>query len=206
MDPLTEITTYEEATESFKEIKQQEITVKHSLYHLDATQLKTTANTLLKVIQDSRILALKVSKDVNLLDKKQQKIRSCLDLIDSYSSCIRWSSSFHSLSIPDKCHVAHLFLALDSSLLSNLFTPLETDSHPIQVLHSQISHLETELINQFDAAINAGNDEMILDTFKLFPLVNMHNIGIDRFGGFLCGGVGNVVTEGIKGVSDKGLS
>ena len=171
------------------------------------------ATRLADVIGSTATLADRVSAKVKQLDTAKSRVSDCQqrvnDLID-----LRLCSDGVQSALADEDYeqaAAHLhrFLAMDESSLkvtasemlnrdsiSNLEEPsnsipqavngLASLETAIKTLHDAEDRVRVVIAKRFDEAVQAEDLASIERFFKLFPLINMHEGGLEKFTHYLC--------------------
>ena len=171
------------------------------------------ASRLSDVIGSTATLADRVSAKVKQLDTAKSRVSECQqrvnDLID-----LRLCSDGVQAALADEDYeqaAAHLhrFLAMDESTLkvtasemlnrdsiSNLeetsnsipeaASSLASLDSAIKTLHDAEDRVRIVIAKRFDEAVQAEDLASIERFFKLFPLINMHEGGLEKFTNYLC--------------------
>ena len=75
---------------------------------------------------------------------------------------------------------------------------------PLHALRESQLTLTDIVIDNFDHAVQGGDEDAIVRFFKLFPLIGQHEIGLDKFSAYICGIISRQCQDGMKGASEQG--
>ncbi|KAJ3319595.1 Golgi transport complex subunit 4 [Blyttiomyces sp. JEL0837] len=74
---------------------------------------------------------------------------------------------------------------------------------PLQILKAAKHSLNEAVLEEFDNALQTGNEEGIVRFFKLFPLIGNPGVGLDRYSGYICGIVSRYCQDGMRNSNDQ---
>ncbi|KAJ3162277.1 Golgi transport complex subunit 4, partial [Irineochytrium annulatum] len=77
---------------------------------------------------------------------------------------------------------------------------------PVRVLRAAQARLTDLMVDEFDRAVREHDEEGILRSVKIFPLLGKGALGLDKHAGYICGIVSRVCQDGMRGVNDRASS
>lgn len=96
-------------------------------------------------------------------------------------SALHWSNllSHHSVQF------FSMILTLSNPMMLR-FADCATVTNSLTLLRSAASQLQSIITQRFNEAVSADDLASIERFFKLFPLLSMHDSGLEKFSAFLC--------------------
>uniref|UniRef100_A0A336KIL1 Conserved oligomeric Golgi complex subunit 4 n=1 Tax=Culicoides sonorensis TaxID=179676 RepID=A0A336KIL1_CULSO len=198
--------TIEDKTEGIEEINSRLQNILSKQCHVEAQILSigkamsTLSNTHsdAKNLSDRLIstanLAENVSAKVRRLDEARSRVSECQkrvhDLID-----LQLCSEGVIQAIRDEDYekgAAHVnrFLSMDKSLLKrtadDVSESISSVSQAVSTLEKAADQIRLVVTQKFDEAVNADDMASVERFFKIFPLLGMHDEGIERFFNYIC--------------------
>ncbi|KAJ3007684.1 Golgi transport complex subunit 4 [Thoreauomyces humboldtii] len=186
--------------------------------------LRKDGTALLNVLSGTSKLADRISGKVRQLDLEQSCVKSIIGLVEDIQDLQKCASGVQkALDSGDYELAGHFvgrFLTYDPDVVEGLFTGPESDldsdsdgtsakplavpaSTPLATLRAAQQTLTDVAMDEFDNAVQAGNDEEILRYFKLFPLVGHHEVGLDKFSAYICGSISRQCQDNMRASSDQ---
>ncbi|KAJ3046090.1 Golgi transport complex subunit 4 [Rhizophlyctis rosea] len=188
--------------------------------------LKNDASTLLNSISGTSQLAEKISDKVRQLDLEQSRVKATIKLVEDIQelkNCANGAQqALRAKDYESAAQHIHRYLRFDPQVIENIFAgdagdtlyfidttspPTEIDhlngASPLQALRDARQGLTDVAIDQFDHAVQAGDEDAIVRFFKLFPLIGQHEIGLDKFSAYICGIISRQCQNGMRGASDQ---
>lgn len=156
------------------------------------------AQKLATVIGHTASLADGVSAKVKQLDLAKSRVSDCQqrvnDLIDLRLCSDGVKSALAEEDYEQAAAHLHRFLAMDEGLLKLTASELhEGDEHgaasleiALQTLHEAEHRVRFVVSQRFDEAVKHEDLASIERFFKIFPLINMHEGGLQKFTTYLC--------------------
>lgn len=187
-------------------------------------------NHSLKVVAG---LAGNISTRVAALDQAKGRVVECLQLVNDLRDLRTCAEGVQKAIAEENYDEAaqhiHRFLTLDSGVFKigdqvgskgNYYISLyfyvvylsldpgTSLKHSYEILRNAQSQLKVVIEQKFDESLASGDDLQIQRYFKLFPMINDHSTGLQRFGKYLCGKIEQFGTEYYKvmqagGTDDK---
>ncbi|KAJ3326175.1 Golgi transport complex subunit 4 [Boothiomyces sp. JEL0866] len=179
-------------------IKQtKEILFKNSVPQLNDLQNKTDGliNIVLKTFKSAENIALKVRS----LDKQKSRVSSSIQVYQNVIDMTLWSSvitsNLNKGNYLDCIPLFENYLKIDTNQIQEIYNrtqTLDTKSEDFMG-KSMIEEMEIllgkaiELLTQdFEEATSTSNFKLIQELFPLFPKLNQHHLGINKYSLFLC--------------------
>ncbi|CAF0860435.1 unnamed protein product [Didymodactylos carnosus] len=174
----------------------------HESFERQMLSIKNLAPTLQIITQDAHnlsntitftaALADNISGKVRELDVTKSRVVACLqranDIIDLKKCTDGVKSALEDEEYEQAAAHIHRYLNIDAVSLQLSSDPAEGSS-----LHQALLSLEEaekklkEIVNvKFDQAVETGNLPEAMRFFKIFPLLNLHEIGLEKFCKHLC--------------------
>jgi len=173
--------------------------------------VKADGQKLSGLISHTALLAEKVSAKVRQLDQAKSRVAECQqrvhDLID-----LRRCSEGVTLALQEEdyeqaaAHI-HRFLVMDEGVLRLSSRKLEEDGEgkggsnlnlSIATLHQAENKVRGIVNRKFDEAVAAEDLASIERFFKIFPLINLHTTGLNKFTLYLRGKLVAASKENLK--------
>lgn len=149
-------------------------------------------------------LAEKISSKVSALDMAKSRVVECLqrvsDLRDLRTCAEGVEVAMQQGSYEEAAKHIHRFLALDSAVFKMGEQIDAKGTHPLsirsldaghsmkysyEILRQAAANLKGVIERMFDAAVSVNDTASMERYFKLFPLINEHTSGLQRFGQYL---------------------
>ncbi|XP_014259594.1 conserved oligomeric Golgi complex subunit 4 [Cimex lectularius] len=156
------------------------------LVNSDAVQLS-------EMIGFASNLAENVSYKVRKLDTARSRVSECQkrvhDLLDLQLCCAGVKSSMSTGDFEKAAAHVHRYLSMDQRLLEKTADDVNQDSatvnNSISVLQEAANKLRDILSTKFSEAIKAEDSASVERFFKLFPLLDMHDHGLEKYSNYL---------------------
>ncbi|KAJ3012608.1 Golgi transport complex subunit 4 [Thoreauomyces humboldtii] len=186
--------------------------------------LRKDGTALLNVLSGTSKLADRISGKVRQLDLEQSRVKAIIGLVEDIQDLQKCASGVEkALASGDYELAGHFvgrFLTHDPAVVAGLFTSHESDIDsdsdgtsakplaapaitPLGTLRAAQQTLTDVAMDEFDNAVQAGNEEEILRYFKLFPLVGHHEVGLDKFSAYICGSISRQCQDNMRASSDQ---
>uniref|UniRef100_A0A1B6DE98 Conserved oligomeric Golgi complex subunit 4 n=2 Tax=Clastoptera arizonana TaxID=38151 RepID=A0A1B6DE98_9HEMI len=157
------------------------------IVHSDALQLE-------EMISFTSTLAENVSAKVRQLDIARSRVSDCQqrvhDLLDLQLCSDGVTAALSSDDYEKAAAHVHRFLTMDQNLLEQTADDMQQDcatvSNSLSLLRTAAGQLQNIIVLRFKEAVQADDLASVERFFKLFPLVNMHDYGLEKFSRFLC--------------------
>lgn len=183
-DELTVLLANEEAFE------RQMMTVKSLVPELQI--LTQDAHNLSNTISFTAALADNISGKVRELDVTKSRVVACLqranDIIDLKKCTDGVKKALEDEEYEQAAAHIHRYLNIDAASLQLSSDPVEGSSlhHALLSLDDAEKTLKRIVNEKFDQAVETGNLPEGMRFFKIFPLLNLHQIGLEKFCKHLC--------------------
>eukprot|EP00095_Tigriopus_kingsejongensis_P011780 maker-scaffold119_size336447-snap-gene-1.16 protein:Tk11780 transcript:maker-scaffold119_size336447-snap-gene-1.16-mRNA-1 annotation:"conserved oligomeric golgi complex subunit 4" len=152
------------------------------------------ADQLSTVIATTAQLAEGVSSKVKQLDLAKSRVAECQqrvnDLIDLKLCSDGVQSALQEEDYEQAAAHLHRFLAMDEALLKLTAAEMQDDGDGVetsnleaawQTLHRAEKTVAEVVSQKFDEAVKAEDLASIERFFKIFPLINLHDVGLEKF-------------------------
>lgn len=155
-----------------------------ALAESDASQL----NTMLSL---TSVLAENISGKVRELDLAKSRVVECLqrveDILDLKFCTEGVQAALQNEDFEQAAGHIHRFLALDESVLQLSVEENESKTlhQSCEVLRKAEAGLREIVVQKFDEAVADGDVASMERFFKIFPLLNQHDVGLERFASYL---------------------
>ena len=143
-------------------------------------------------------LAESVSGKIRHLDRAKQRVEESLQRIEDILD-LRFCTEGVQLAMQnEEYEVAaghiHRFLKMDESALFRSAEDMGMQQQnslqvSLALLHQAQQKLKTIINAKFDEALNTGDLANVERLFKIFPLLNLHDVGLKKFCTYLCSNV-----------------
>uniref|UniRef100_A0A1I7Y4U5 Conserved oligomeric Golgi complex subunit 4 n=2 Tax=Steinernema glaseri TaxID=37863 RepID=A0A1I7Y4U5_9BILA len=184
----------------------------NKMKHLESASTELASN--LKTVSG---LADNIAERVSALDLAKCRVVDCLQRVSDLRD-LRTCSEGVDLAIQEEDYEqaakhVHRFLTLDMAVFKmgeqiDARDAGQSMTHSYNVLRLAQSTLKNIIERKFDEAVESTDVASMERFFKLFPLINEHQSGLERFGKYLCQKVDRVGEENYKvmvagGTDDK---
>uniref|UniRef100_A0A8D8WQE2 Conserved oligomeric Golgi complex subunit 4 n=1 Tax=Cacopsylla melanoneura TaxID=428564 RepID=A0A8D8WQE2_9HEMI len=156
--------------------------------------VKSEAKELEEMVNFTSTLAEKVSSKVRQLDLARSRVSDCQkrvhDLLDlqlcsnGVETCLQ-NEDFEKAA----AHI-HRFLSMDQNLLKQTADDMAQDCTTVttsfNLLQQAASNLRSIMSNKFQVAVDKKDSASVERYFKLFPLIDMHQFGLEQYSKFIC--------------------
>uniref|UniRef100_A0A914WXH7 Conserved oligomeric Golgi complex subunit 4 n=2 Tax=Plectus sambesii TaxID=2011161 RepID=A0A914WXH7_9BILA len=161
------------------------------------TLTESDSSQLGSSLQLTSVLAENVSGKVRDLDVAKTRVVECLQRVDDLLDLRLCTEGVQAALLNEDYEQAaqhiHRFLALDNAVFQ-MGEQWEKESkasghtmkHSYEVLRQAEKDLKTLVEQKFDEAVKDGDVASMERFFKIFPLLNQHEVGLERFGRYLC--------------------
>ncbi|KAL3859523.1 hypothetical protein ACJMK2_009739 [Sinanodonta woodiana] len=153
--------------------------------------LQTDSKQLCSMVTFTSTLAENVSSKVRQLDLAKSRVTACMqrveDILDLKFCTDGVQAALHNEDYETAAGHIHRFRSLDENVLKlssdmNQGTTLDTS---FKHLHEAEEKMKTIVHNKFDASVQARDVASIERFFKIFPLLDLHEEGLTKFGKYL---------------------
>ncbi|XP_050538118.1 conserved oligomeric Golgi complex subunit 4 isoform X2 [Daktulosphaira vitifoliae] len=167
-----------------------------------------------KRIQDSSILAEDISSKVRHLDKIRGRVSECQkrvqDLLDLQLCSEGVQVAMKNDELESAAAHVHRYLSIDQTKLQRTADDMAQDcsmvTSALKHLQSASNHLRETVSKRFDQASSIEDQKSIERYFKIFPLLGMHDVGLETFVVYLGRLLKNSADKNLKNVLDTSLS
>ncbi|KAJ3315614.1 Golgi transport complex subunit 4 [Boothiomyces sp. JEL0838] len=179
-------------------IKQaKELLFKSSIPQLNDLQNKTDGliNIVLKTFKSAENIALKVRS----LDKQKSRVSSSIQIYQNVIDMTLWSfvisSQLTKGNYLDCIPLFENYLKINTAQIQEIYNrtqTLDTKSEDfmgksiVEEMDVLLEKAIELLVQDFDEAITNSNFKQIQELFPLFPKLNQHHLGINKYSYFLC--------------------
>ncbi|TPX54007.1 hypothetical protein PhCBS80983_g06083 [Powellomyces hirtus] len=190
--------------------------------------LRSDGTTLLKVLSETSKLAERISGKVRQLDLEQSRVKATMGLVEDIQELKKCADGVQkALDSGDfelAGHFVSRFLNYDPVVVERIFAGYADDlgtygglpaleipelssstttSTPVQTLKAAQQQLTDVAMDEFDNAVQAGNEEAILRYFKIFPMVGHHEVGLDKFSAYISGSISRQCQDNMRGNAEQ---
>ncbi|KAL3115998.1 hypothetical protein niasHT_007298 [Heterodera trifolii] len=179
-------------TDNFQRLFDQSVARINAEFERVGSNARQLANSLDSVSG----LAQNISCRVVALDLGKSRVVECLqrvnDLKDLGTCAFGVQEALRAEKYEEAAQHIHRFLTLDTAVFKMGDHRESKDAgysvkNSYEILRSATSELKRIIEQRFDEAQSSGDVASMERFFKLFPLINEHNSGLQRFGTHLCG-------------------
>nr|OQO25964.1 hypothetical protein B0A51_06288 [Rachicladosporium sp. CCFEE 5018] len=151
------------------------------------------------MLSSAAATAHRISGAVRKLDQEQSNVKATLDVVEQVAelkSCILGVTG--SMGAPQDWETAATYIhralqipdsVIDGAFAEQIVPTAEVPDLPRQTLNNAAESLCGLFLREFDKAAQAGNGAGVTRFFKLFPLINRSDVGLEAYGRYVCGGV-----------------
>ncbi|GLH15973.1 Conserved oligomeric Golgi complex subunit 4 [Gryllus bimaculatus] len=168
------------------------------IVHSDAQQLA-------EMITFTSTLAENVSAKVRQLDIARSRASDCQqrvhDLLDLQLCAEGVKASLHSEDYEKAAAHVHRFLAMDQHLLeqtADIAEDCTNVTNSFSLLQDAASQLRSVVNLRFDEAVRAEDLASVERFFKLFPLLGLHDEGLEKFSNYLSTKIADTANGNLK--------
>ena len=161
-----------------------------------ATKTRSISNGMLS---DAASTASRISSSVKRLDLEQERVKATLTVVEQVAelkACVLgvagsmgaaqdWETAASYLSRASKIPKE----VLEGDFAARIVPTAEVPDSPAVTLNNASESLCTLFLKEFDKAVKEGDGGKITRFFKLFPLINRSDVGLDVYGRYVCQGV-----------------
>ncbi|TPX72736.1 hypothetical protein SpCBS45565_g00171 [Spizellomyces sp. 'palustris'] len=186
--------------------------------------LRSDATSLLTVLSETSTLAERISGKVRQLDLEQSRVKDTMGLVEDIQELKKCAGGVEeALNSGDYELAGHYicrYLSYDPTVVEKIFSgdaadnlyfsgttsfddAIQPGKTPLEVLKSAQQSLKDKAMDEFDNAVQAGNEENILRYFKIFPLVGYHEVGLDKFSAYICGSISRQCQDNMRESADR---
>lgn len=164
-----------------------------------STQSAKTRSISNGMLADAAATAQRISTSVKKLDLEQSRIKATLTVVEQVSelkACVLGVAG--SMGAPQDWETAAGYLnrasKLPKSVVEGDFAvrvvpTAEVPDAPVVTLENASESLCGLFVREFDKAVKENDGTKITRFFKLFPLINRSEVGLDIYGRYVCQGV-----------------
>ncbi|OQO11654.1 hypothetical protein B0A48_03381 [Cryoendolithus antarcticus] len=151
------------------------------------------------MLSSAATTAHRISGAVKKLDQEQANVKATLDVVEQVAelkSCILGVTG--SMGAPQDWETAATYIhrasqipdsVIDGAFAEQIVPTAEVPDLPGQTLNNAAESLCGLFLREFDKAAQAGNGAGVTRFFKLFPLINRSDVGLEAYGRYVCGGI-----------------
>ncbi|OQV15659.1 Conserved oligomeric Golgi complex subunit 4 [Hypsibius exemplaris] len=158
--------------------------------------LEADSQHMTQTLAFSAQLAESVSGKIRHLDRAKQRVEESLQRIEDILD-LRFCTEGVQLAMQnEEYEVAaghiHRFLKMDESVLFRSAEDMQQQNSlqaSLALLHDAQQSLKTIIVAKFDEALNTGDLANVERLFKIFPLLNLHDVGLKKFCTYLCSNI-----------------
>lgn len=156
--------------------------------------VKNDAGKLSEMINHTGVLAENVSAKVRRLDEARSRVSECQqrvhDLIDLQLCSQGVMTAIKEEDYEKGAAHVHRFLSMDQSLLKktadDVSESVSSVSKAVDTLQQATMQLRHLITQKFDESVKKDDLASVERFFKIFPLLGMHDHGIEKFSSYIC--------------------
>lgn len=175
--------------------------------------LSSSTKQLTSILENSSRLSNKINLQIQELDVARSRVFECQkrvqDLLDLQLCSDGVQNALRSEDYEQAAAHIHRFLAMDQQLLKQTADDMAQDcatvTQSMKLLRDAADVLKNKVSLHFKEAVSVTDIESVKRFFKLFPLLNMHDYGIENFSLFLRKLLKNIVSEKLNAIKDCGI-
>lgn len=164
-----------------------------------STQAAKTRSVSNGMLSDAAATANRISSAVKKLDVEQSRVKATLTVVEQVrelKACVLGVSG--SMGAPQDWETAASYLSrasklpdevIDGQFAARVVPTAEVPDAPRVTLDNASESLCGLFLREFDKAVKDGDGARITRFFKLFPLINRSEAGLDVYGRYVCQGV-----------------
>lgn len=165
-------------------------------------------------IHDSSILAEDISSKVRQLDKIRGRVSECQkrvqDLLDLQLCSEGVQIAMKNDELEQAAAHVHRYLSIDQTKLQRTADDMAQDcsmiTSALKHLHDATQQLQDTVSKRFEHASLVQDSKSVERYFKIFPLLGMHDTGLEKFVDYLGRVLKGSADKSLKNVSDTSLS
>ncbi|EXJ93229.1 hypothetical protein A1O3_01786 [Capronia epimyces CBS 606.96] len=179
--------------------------LQHELSRLDLFRANVTAQASKAravsngMLSDAASNAKRISNSVKLLDLEQARVKATLTVVEQVGelkACVLGVSG--SMGAAQDWETAASYLnraskipteVINGSFAARIVPTAEVPDPPAVTLETASESLCSLFVREFDKAVKDNEGARITRFFKLFPLINRTDVGLDVYGRYVCQGV-----------------
>lgn len=170
------------------------------LFRANATAQASKARAISNgMLSDAAANAKRISNSVKKLDLEQERVKATLTVVEQVGelkSCVLgvsgsmgaaqdWETAASYLSRASKIPAA----VINGPFAARVVPTAEVPDAPAVTLENASESLCSLFLREFDKAVKENDGARITRFFKLFPLINRSDVGLDIYGRYVCQGV-----------------
>jgi conserved oligomeric Golgi complex subunit 4 len=179
-----------------------------------ASKIRSVNNGMLS---DAAVNAKRISNSVKKLDLEQERVKATLTVVEQVEelkACVLGVSG--SMGAAQDWETAASYLSraskiptdvINGSFTAKVVPTAEVPDAPAVTLENASESLCGLFLREFDKAVKDNDGARITRFFKLFPLINRSDVGLDVYGRYVCQGVAararNTLNAGTGGNQSK---
>ena len=163
------------------------------------SQVTATRQLSNAVLGPASTTAHRISSAVRKLDQEQANVKSTLEVVEQVAELRSCVLGVHgSMGAPQDWETAALYLhraskipaeVINGAFAEEVVPTAEVPDPPQQTLNAAAESLCALFLREFEKAAKNGDGAGVTRFFKLFPLVNRSNVGLDAYGRYVCSGI-----------------
>ncbi|KAF2770414.1 COG4-domain-containing protein [Teratosphaeria nubilosa] len=151
------------------------------------------------MLSNAASTAHRISGAVKRLDHEQANVKATLEVVEQVAelkACVLGVTGL--MGAPQDWETAANYLyrasrvpdsVIDGAFAEEIVPTAEVPDPPRQTLNAAAESLCGLFLREFDKAAKAGDGSSIARFFKLFPLINRSDVGLDAYGRYVCSGI-----------------
>ncbi|KAK7573930.1 hypothetical protein V9T40_011121 [Parthenolecanium corni] len=175
--------------------------------------LNNDAKQLTTILKNSSTLSTKINVQIQELDIARSRVSECQkrvqDLLDLQLCSDGVQNALKEENYEQAAIHIHRFLAMDQHLLKQTADDMAQDcatvTQSLKLLRDAAAMLRNKISLHFKEAISVSDLESVKRFFKLFPLLNMHDYGLETFSSLLRKMLKNAVTEKLNSIKTNNI-
>ena len=191
-------TKIDKAVNNWPEVAKQQDKLQNLGNYIDI--LQTDASRLSNAVEFCLTIADSVSSKVRQLDLAKSRVFESIQRVDDILDLNYCTEGVHETMKQQNYEQAarhiHRYLCLDQQMLKN--TQIENSdsiSRSLKILEQSKHDLTSIIIEKFDKAVEKNNEADVVKYFKMFPLLKLHELGLEKFSSYLAKLIENDVSK-----------
>ena len=164
-----------------------------------STQASKTRALSNGILSDASSTASRISSSVKRLDLEQSRVKATLTVVEQVGelkACVLGVAG--SMGAPQDWETAASYLSraskipkevINGSFAARIVPTAEVPDPPSVTLENASESLCGLFLREFDKAVKENDGSKVTRFFKLFPLINRSDAGLDVYGRYVCQGV-----------------
>jgi conserved oligomeric Golgi complex subunit 4 len=164
-----------------------------------STQASKTRSLSNGILSDASSTANRISSSVKRLDLEQLRVKATLTVVEQVGelkACVLGVTG--SMGAPQDWETAASYLSraskipkevIEGSFAARIVPTAEVPDPPSVTLENASESLCSLFLREFEKAVKDNDGSKITRFFKLFPLINRSEVGLDVYGRYVCQGV-----------------